>query len=409
MFLIVAAMPSVVQASDGEPPMMSATDVSGVAKIGRLQRRIQRWEGADHDRVGALSDYSRFKQSVKKATGLSWSMPVSYLQQWGLPDGGRSAGQLLATPGLDWELFRSRTFGTASLQFAYTLVDYPWRQTGASIADHLGVIAEINDFPGNDENSFDQLSYTQTFPGNKLLLTIGQYPLSNFDDNQYLADQQQNFNNLLFTQNGSQTYPVAGLGAYAQVNITRTIQLAAGVQNATDIAGTNLSSDGLSGQSTAWFAYAQWMPKLHGLGEAQYGFAYFDVPAVPEQAKRSTSWSFNAVQHLNDTWAIFGRANGAWGYQTPIQGSYVIGAAMNDPLGRSTMDQVGFAIGYARAADPPAKAPGTRSETVVEAYWNWRPFDGLLLTPDVQYIGNPANGTGRDGAWIWSLRTTLLF
>jgi hypothetical protein len=293
--------------------MMSATDVSGVAKIGRLQRRIQRWEGADHDRVGALSDYSRFKQSVKKATGLSWSMPVSYLQQWGLPDGGRSAGQLLATPGLDWELFRSRTFGTASLQFAYTLVDYPWRQTGASIADHLGVIAEINDFPGNDENSFDQLSYTQTFPGNKLLLTIGQYPLSNFDDNQYLADQQQNFNNLLFTQNGSQTYPVAGLGAYAQVNITRTIQLAAGVQNATDIAGTNLSSDGLSGQSTAWFAYAQWMPKLHGLGEAQYGFAYFDVPAVPEQAKRSTSWSFNAVQHLNDTWAIFGRANGALG------------------------------------------------------------------------------------------------
>jgi carbohydrate-selective porin OprB len=46
---------------------------------------------------------------------------------------------------------------------------------------------------------------------------------------------------------------------------------------------------------------------------------------------------------------------------------------------------------------------------VVEAYLSWRPFDGLLLTPDVQYFGNPANGAGRDGAWIWSLRTTLLF
>jgi carbohydrate-selective porin OprB len=104
-----------------------------------------------------------------------------------------------------------------------------------------------------------------------------------------------------------------------------------------------------------------------------------------------------------------GRANGAWGYQGSIRGSYVIGGAMNNPLGRSKLDQIGLAIGYAEAADPPVNPPGSGDETIVDAYWSWAFFGGLLLTPDVQYIGNPAEDTGHDGVWALSLRTTLMF
>ncbi|MEJ2328034.1 MAG: hypothetical protein P8Y25_15045 [Chromatiaceae bacterium] len=200
MPLIFAAAPTLAQGNDADDPVLGKTDVSTVPKIGRLQRRIQRaiwWEELNRELTGVYSDYSQFKSEVKKDTGLSWSMPVSYLQQWGLPDGGWPAGQILATPGLDWEMFNSETFGAGSLQVSYTLVKYPWQQTAAAIAGNLGIITQINDFPGNGEDSFDQLTYTQAFPGNKLLLSIGQYPFYNFDDNQYLADQQQNFDNLL--------------------------------------------------------------------------------------------------------------------------------------------------------------------------------------------------------------------
>ncbi len=41
------------------------------------------------------------------------------------------------------------------------------------------------------------------------------------------------------------------------------------------------------------------------LGDAQYSIAYYDVPSVPEQPRSSTGWSFNAVQNLNHTRAIF--------------------------------------------------------------------------------------------------------
>ncbi|ESQ17232.1 MAG: hypothetical protein N838_05185 [Thiohalocapsa sp. PB-PSB1] len=224
-----------------------------------------------------------------------------------------------------------------------------------------------------------------------------------------MADQQQNFINLVLAQNGSSTYPIAGLGTYAQANLTSTVQLAAGLQNATDIGGTNLSSDDFSEESIAWFGYAQWTPKFLGLGDARYGFTCYAVAAVPEQPSRSTGWSVNAVQNLNHRWAVFARANGAWGYQTPTERSYVVGGAMNNPLGRSKADQIGLAIGYAAAADQPTNPPGTGDQTIVEAYWNGEIFGGLLLTPDVQYISNPKKDSGNDSAWILSLRATALF
>ena len=412
ILLIFVAAPALAQENDVENPLIGKSDVSSVPKIGSLYERIERasrWEALNRDLTGAFGAYSGFKKKIKQKTGLSWSMPVSYLQQWGMPDGGWTAGKILATPGLDWKLFDSSTFGAGSLQVSYSWVQYPWRQTAADIADNLGIITPINDYPGDGEDSRTQLTYTHAFPGNKQLLSIGQYPFSNFDGNQYLSDQQHNFNNYLFAQNGSSTYPIAGLGANAQVNVTTTVQLAGGFQNATDMTGADLTIKGFGEQNLAWFGYTQWTPKFPGLGAAQYSFTYYDVPAVAQQPSGSTGWSFSAAQNLNDTWAVFGRANGIWGYQTPIAASYAIGGAMNNPLGRSKIDQIGLAIGYAEAAEPATNPPGTEDEMVVEAYWNWEFFGGLLLTPDVQYISNPASDTGRSSAWALSLRTTLMF
>lgn len=409
--LVLSLPPAMAQEPDAGHPALGKSDVSAVGRIGRVHDRIRRatfWQVLNQDLTGLYGDYSRFKSKVAKDTGLSWTLTTSYLQQWGMPDGGWTAGQVLSTPGLDWQMFDSKTYGTGSLQVSYTYVQYPWRQTANAIGDSLGLITPINDYPGNGEDAFAQLSYTHALPGNKLLLTLGQYPFYNFDGNQYLSDQQQNFNSYVLAQNGTSTYPIAGLGAYAQVNVTSTIQLAGGFQNATNIDGINLSSKGMTQDTLAWFGYAQWTPNFRKLGSAQYSFTYYDVPTVPAQPS-STGWSVNAVQNLNDTWAIFGRANGAWGYTTPIRASYALGGAMNNPLGRSATDQIGLAFGYSDPAGSPVNPPGARSEKILELYWNWTLFGGLLLTPDVQYIQDPALNPDRNDAWVLSLRASLMF
>ena len=77
-------------------------------------------------------------------------------------------------------------------------------------------------------------------------------------------------------------------------------------------------------------------------------------------------------------------------------------------LFRSQWDQIGLAIGYSSAAAPPTNPAGARDEKVLETYWNWNFFGGLLLTPSVQFVVDPALAPDRNSAWILSVRATMM-
>ena len=224
---------------------------------------------------------------MQSETNVAFSMDVSLLQQWGFANGGSPALQIYALPSVDWTAFKSKEWGTGSVQVAYDAITrYPTTQNAADVQSNLGLITPINDYPTRTLN-FAQLTYTQATPDNRWLLTAGQYPLSNFDSNAYLGNQQQNFNNYLFAQNASQTYLSTGLGAYVQFNATSTIHLAAGLQGANNVIGQTTSGKNFNRDCCAWFGYAQWAPTFPGLGPAQYSFSYFDTPSIPAQPARA--------------------------------------------------------------------------------------------------------------------------
>ena len=392
-------------------PVLGPQDVTGVGKIGRLHdniRRAQRRESLYQEISDVYADYTQWKTRVQNETNVAFSMDVSLLEQWGFADGGSPALQLYAAPSIDWTAFKSKQWGTGSVQVAYNAITrYPTTQNAADIQSNLGLITPINDYPSRSM-SFAQLTYTQATPDNKWLFTAGQYPLYNFDGNAYLGNQQQNFNNYLFAQNATQTYLVTGLGAYVQFNATSTFQLAAGFQGANNVLGQTISGKNFGRDCCAWFGYAQWAPSFHGLGPAQYSFSYFDTPSI--QAQPATrGWSVNAVQNLSDTWAVFARANGASGFVTPIKNAYALGVAMNNPMQRASTDQIALAVGLSDTAGPPTNPPSARSEKVIEAYWTWTFFGGLLLTPSVQLIFDPALNPSSGNVSVLSLRATFMF
>ena len=86
-----------------------------------------------------------------------------------------------------------------------------------------------------------------------------------------------------------------------------------------------------------------------------------------------------------------------------------IGVALNNPLGSRRADQIGIAFGSLEQKLPLPLLTLEHTQNTLEAYWNWSLIGGLLLTPDVQYIRNPAFAADRDSAWISSLRATLVF
>jgi porin len=390
---------------------VASTDVSSVGKIGRLHdnlRRAKQRESLYQELTDLYAGYIKAKSRFASETNISYSMDVSLLQQWGFSNGGSPALQVYAAPSLDWTLFTSKDWGTGSVQVAYNAIpNYPTAQDATDIQSNLGLITPINDWPSRTFN-FAQLTYTQATPDNKWLLTVGQYPLYNFDGNAYLGNQQQNFNNYLFAQNASQTYLLTGLGTYVQFNASSTVQFAAGLQGTNNVSGQTLTATNFNDNCCAWFGYFQWAPKFPGMGSAQYSISYFDTPSIPAQPS-TRGWSVNAVQNLDSTWAVFARANGANGYVTPIKSAYALGVAMNNPLKRSPTDQVAIAVGLSDAAGSPTNPPGARNEKVVEAYWNWTFFGGLLLTPSVQVLFDPALNPSKSNVSVLSLRATLMF
>jgi hypothetical protein len=394
-----------------EAPVPGMRNVNGVGKIGRLHdriRRAQQRESLHQEIADAYSDYSKWKTQAQNETNIQFAMDVSLLEQWGLANGGSPALQIYAAPSVDWTVFRSKDWGTGSVQVAYdAIASYPTKQNASDIQSNLGLITPINDYPVRTL-TFAQLSYTQATPDNRWLVTAGQYPVANFDGNAYLGNQQQNFNSYLFAQNASQTYLNAGLGAYVQFNAASTVQLAAGFQGANNVPGQAISGRNFKRDCCAWFGYAQWTPSIHGLGSAQYSFSYFDTPGIPAQAA-TRGWSANAVQNLNANWALFARANGANGYVTPIRSAYALGAALNNPLQRASTDQVALAVGLSDAAAPPTNPTGARNERALEAYWTWTLFGGLLLTPSLQVIVHPALNPAKNNVSVLSLRATFVF
>ena len=95
----------------------------------------------------------------------------------------------------------------------------------------------------------------------------------------------------------------------------------------------------------------------------------------------------------------------------PAAASAVTGAglALNNPLGHSQADQIGIAYGRIEQTKPASAQVFRYGQNTLEAYWNWSLLDGLMLTPDVQYIRNPVFVSSSESAWILSLRTTLVF
>lgn len=377
---------------------------------GRVHERLRR-STCRHStsawRDGWYGECSRRKLALKERTGIDGSLDLSLLQQWGGPDGGSPSLQFLAGLSVRWGLFHSDTLGDGSIELGGSLAAYPTDRDGADMSATLGVISTINDWPVR-QSQIDHLTYTQRLPGKRLSLTLGQYPVGDFDGNGYLNDQQQSFVNDIFAQNGSSTYADAGLGVYAELLPGKDIQIAAGYQYPNVSSAAMLSSPDFRQHDRAWFVSGRWTPRSRSLGSGAYSVLYYESPPANRQMS-TRGWSFSLEQDLDDSWAVFGRANAASGATGSIRASYALGLALNDPLGRSRADRIGLAIGLSEPANPPVVPAGASSEKVAETYWRWTVVDWLSLTPDVQLIFDPALAPDRNSVWVVSLRTTLTF
>lgn len=357
----------------------------------------------------AAETYAQFKQKMQNDYGFAYSLDISYMGQRGAPNGRKNSVQTVIDPSFVWTNFDNE-YGVGSLNFSYNIVRYGGISAN-HLANNIGVVTPINDYT-TSSNTFEALYYQYRLGGKMKWLTLGlgQYQISNFDGNAYANDQQVNFLNYALSQNASASYAVAGVGAFAQMQLNPEWQAAFGATDATNTNGISVRLNSLKDKHFATFGFLQYSPTLQGLGKGQYAILLYNQPGVKGQRQTTNGWSFSFSQNVSEKWAIFGRVNGVSGSVESLRQSWAGGVVCNNPLERNELDQIGLAAAYNKISTAGAGSKIYHdAETVLEGYYAFGAGSYATITPDVQFYINPAGNAKSDYDTVFSLRLSLFF
>lgn len=395
---------------DAAAQMSGQTSQSQIKSAKSSKQRIAaNQERRNHSFTNFGQEYTDFKNMLQKDYNIDYSVDVSYMPQYGAPNGKKAAIQTIIYPSVTWQAFNNE-YGNMSINAAYNIVKYSGTQA-QTMQNRLGTVTDINDY-NTPSNTFDELYLSYTLPGkaNWLTVALGQFPLYNFDGSAYDANQQVNFVNYALSQNASSTYPTASLGGYIQIAPNSEWALAVGAQDATNIDGYSISTAHLGQEHYTTFASLSYTPTIKNLGAGQYSVLLYNQPYVEEQQQTTNGWSLNLSQDLNEKWSVFARANGVSGDMAEIDQSYVLGVVLNNPLDRNPLDQIGFAGAYNKINEEAVGENLSNSaEKVLEFYWAWGISKWMTITPDIQFYFNPAENPKSDHATVLTLRGTVFF
>ncbi len=358
------------------------------------------------DMNGVYDQYRSLKKAIQNDYDIQFSLEVSTFGQWGTPGGGPGIAELVYAPSLTWTPFANTSVGSGAFNVAFLGNQFWTHANTRSQQGSMGLLTAPNDWGANNYQ-YAQITYTHTFPGNWLAMSVGQYSFVQYDGNQYAGNAQTNFINYALAQNATQAYANAGIGAYMQITPNSQLQFAGGLQNATDITGGAPTTSGFHDGQVAYFMNAQWTPTF--LAGGTYSLLYYSQPAVPLQPSASQGVSLSLVQNLNAKYGLFLRVNNASGSAIPVSTSVAFGGIVNNPFGRNRLDQAGIGIAWDKTNKDAVEGPSRSSEWITELYYNYTIFKALQITPDIQLYINPALAPNTSVAAVLSLRTTYKF
>lgn len=354
--------------------------------------------------------WTAFKDYISSNYNFSFGIDYSFFPQWG-SQGNPVYGNVYY-PYATWKPFTNTPIGSGELSLVTSYQAYFSNQNNSTQAAKLGLITFTNDWT-SDNVAWSTLAYKHTFPGdwNWLTLAVGQYNLFSFDPSLYAANAQTSFISYSFSQDATQTFPNAGFGAYGQVKLPNgQFNFAGGVQGGTNLSGGILTAEGLEDGHLVSWGNAQWTPTLPNLGAGIYSLLIYEQPFVPMVSSRSTGISFSASQELTKQYGAFLRINNATGSDIPNRASYAAGGVWNNPIGRNSSDQLGFAVGWDKTNKESVGTVGVRDgEWVTELFYKATIFKAMSLTPDVQVFWNPALIPTSGPVAVFTLRTTISF
>jgi len=346
-------------------------------------------------------NYDTLKNNLAAGHGISFGLDNTFTRQQALSGG--YLNRTFITPYFNLDLF-DNAYGKGKFNFLMNVVRFN-HQTSTELSNKLRVANQVNNYDV-DYNELSEFYYAHTFGGkySRLTLGIGQFSPAMFDN--ITAGELQNnyFLNNALSQNGTFSYPSAGFGGYAAVDLNSDFSVAFGAIDATNPCANGLHIRHLDYDKMSVFTSVSYTPKWNDLYQGAYSLLLYHKPSVAKAPAKSLGWSLYLAQDITEKTGIFIRLNHAGGNYTLLDSSYSAGLLFNDPFDRSQNDQFAVAVGVNKVNSGVFdKSVYHKYEKNFEMYYNFQINSHLAIRPDFQLYLNPALKRQKSAAGLASL------
>jgi len=246
------------------------------------------------------------------------------------------------------------------------------------------------------------LYWRQHFAGGRGGYVIGQVDSYDYVNVNSLASPWTAFTNLAFEQQPTFAGPPQGLGAAVRWRLNDNWQVLGGFADANGDPSEplNAAQDFFGDYETFKHIAIGWNPNWGDRYDRSLQLTFWQVDAREEAGvEGGHGFSFAASGH-RDEWRPFLRAGYAKDAGTPLDRTISVGTGYDARGGR---DLAGIGVSWGRAPD------NSRDQFTLEGFYRLDITDFLQLTPQVQYVVNPANDPATDDILVLGARLRVFF
>jgi len=358
-----------------------------------------------------FKNYTAWKNRVKKEHGLSFGSDyiTAYMKASDSLGEDSAFGGAFRFYGF-WEASRDGHGNSGALiwkveyRHAYGSYIPP-----ADLGFEIGYAGLLHSTLSDQRARLSNLYWRQRMKGGDLVLLAGWLDTGDYVDVYMLASPWTGFFNLAFST-GSAAMPVPneGLGLALGGYLSDSLYLIAGFADSNSDPHKPGDAFDTFFDDHEYFSHIEFgwnaTRKTAFLNNVHLTLWHADervVAGTPDGWGANISWSKSIKNH----WIPFIRAGYADDGGAILQKSFSLGFAYEPVLAGN---QLGIAYNRGEPNESTFE-PGLRDQSSVELYYRIQLFKELAITPDLQYIKNPALNPAENSLWVFGLRARLAF
>lgn len=413
--LVLAVCPELAAAeSSGErtqsPSLGGPQSVENQIESDRAKRQLYE--------IPFLKPYYDWKDELAEKYGFSFGVDytaVGLKASDSLPDTDDDASGGIYRFFGAWELFGRGTETASTLTWRFGYHDsYSHINPSQFALESLGYVGVTDPLHDDLGSKLNNLYWRQSWMNGGIILIAGFHDIADFAETYALTDPLKHFSNLAFlTGAGTMSIPSSGsLGVVAAAWLNDNIYLQAGLTDSNGDPTEPLDGFDSFFNDNEYFTHAEigWTTSPDKVYLDNIHLTIWHVDEREELGNKD-GWGavFSFSRWLQDRYLPFLKAGYSDGGGSLLEKSVSIGIGYQPrPIGADKGNLLSLGINW---SEPNSDQFGSDVDDQygIEAFYRWQLSREFAVTPDVQFLINPALNPDEDNIWVFGLRARLAF